>query len=149
MFDIGWQELFIIAVLGIIVLGPKDLPLALRTVTKWLRKARSVAREFQSGLDDMMRDSELDDVKRQIESAADHDLAKDIQETIDPTGAIADDIEGLGDELSQESLLEGESRADEDAAGDRDEPAAPEPAAETPEPEGDSEEPLASGGQGS
>ncbi len=37
MFDIGWQELFIIAVLAIIVVGPKDLPQALRTVTKWLR----------------------------------------------------------------------------------------------------------------
>ncbi len=171
MFDIGWQELFIIAVLAIIVVGPKDLPQALRTVTKWLRKARSVAREFQSGLDDMVRDSELDDVKRQLEGAADYDISKEIENTIDPTGALAADIEGLGDELTQDSLLEDESPAPdaEDSAKDTAAPeaaapepaaetpepaapeaAAPEPAAETPEPAADSEEkePLASGGQG-
>ena len=120
MFDIGWQELFIIAVLALIVVGPKDLPKALRTVTKWLRKARAVAREFQGGLDDMVRDSELDDVKRQLEGAADYDISKEIENTIDPTGAITDDIESLGDELSRDSLLEGESPApdSEDANGD-------------------------------
>ncbi|MCH7487562.1 MAG: twin-arginine translocase subunit TatB, partial [Proteobacteria bacterium] len=120
MFDIGWQELFIIAVLAIIVVGPKDLPQALRMVTKWLKKARSMAREFQSGIDDMVREAELDDVKRQIEGVADYDISKEIQDTLDPKGAIADDIESLGDEFSRESILEGESRAPdaEDAAGD-------------------------------
>ena len=146
MFDIGWQELFIIAVLALIVVGPKDLPKALRTVTKWLRKARAVAREFQGGLDDMVRDSELDDVKRQLEGAADYDISKEIENTIDPTGAITDDIESLGDELSRDSLLEGESPApdSEDANGDT---APPESAAQADEAE--EPEPLASGGKGS
>ena len=146
MFDIGWQELFIIAVLALIVVGPKDLPKALRTVTKWLRKARAVAREFQGGLDDMVRDSELNDVKRQLEGAADYDISKEIENTIDPTGAITDDIESLGDELSRDSLLEGESPApdSEDATGDT---APPESAAQADEAE--EPEPLASGGKGS
>jgi sec-independent protein translocase protein TatB len=155
MFDIGWQELFIIAVLAIIVVGPKDLPGALRTVTKWLRKARSVAREFQSGIDDMVRESELDDVKKQLEGAADYDIAKELENTIDPTGAIAADIEEMEGELSQESLLEDASPAAEDSAGDgagdvAPEAAAPEPAAESPEPtvEPAAEKPRASGGQG-
>lgn len=145
MFDIGWQELFIIAVLGIIIVGPKDLPHALRTVTKWLRKARAMSRDFQSGLDDMVRESELDDVKRQIDGAADYDISKEIENTIDPTGAIADDIESLDDELSRDSVEEGEGSAP--VAG---EVADPEPAAEKLEPVGGpaDPEPRASGGQG-
>ena len=146
MFDIGWQELFIIAVLAIIVVGPKDLPGALRTVTKWLRKARSVAREFQSGIDDMVRESDLDDMKKQLEGAADYDISKELENTIDPTGAIADDIEDLEGELSEEPLIEGESPA---AGADT---ATPEPAAEAPEPPvepaAEADKPRASGGQG-
>ena len=149
MFDIGWQELFIIAVLAIIVVGPKDLPKALHTVTKWLRKARAVAREFQSGIDNMVRDSELDDVKRQLEGAADYDISKEIENTIDPTGAISDDIESIGDELSQDSLLEDESPASDDTAGDTAAPEAAAPAGEKPAGGGEEPEPLASGGQGS
>ena len=57
MFDIGWQELFILAVLAIIVIGPKDLPRTIKTVTGWLRKARSMARELQSGIDDVVREA--------------------------------------------------------------------------------------------
>ena len=147
MFDIGWQELFIIAVLAIIVVGPKDLPGALRTVTKWLRKARTVAREFQSGIDDMVRDAELDDVKKQLEGAADYDISKEIENTIDPTGALAADIEEMESELSQDTLLEDRTPDSEDSTADT---AAPEPAAESAEPAADpgKKEPLASGGQG-
>ena len=89
MFDIGWQELFIVAVLGLIVIGPKDLPRALRTVGKWVRKARTLAREFQGGLDDVMREAELDDVKNQLVSASGLDIGKEIENTIDPTGDIS------------------------------------------------------------
>ena len=49
MFDIGWQELFIVGVLVVIVVGPKDLPKTLRAVMGWVRKARMLAREFQDG----------------------------------------------------------------------------------------------------
>ncbi len=114
-----------------------------------------MAREFQGGLDDMVREYVLDDVKRQLEGAADYDISKEIENTIDPTGAISDDIESIGDELSQDSLLEDESPApdSEDAARDTAalEAAAPEPAAESTEPAGGGEETesLASGGKGS
>ena len=66
MLDIGWTEMAFIAVIALIVIGPKDLPKAMRTVSKWVRKARSLAREFQSGLDDIARETELDEVKDQI-----------------------------------------------------------------------------------
>ncbi len=88
MFDIGWQELFIVAVLALLVIGPKDLPRALRTMGKWVRKARVLARDFQGGLDDVMREADLDDVKSQMESASGLDIGKEIANTIDPTGDI-------------------------------------------------------------
>ena len=93
MFDIGWQELFIVAVLALLVIGPKDLPRALRTMGKWVRKARTLAREFQGGLDDVMREAELDDVKDQLVSASGLDIGKEIENTIDPTGDISRDMD--------------------------------------------------------
>ena len=68
MFDIGWQELFVLAVLAIIVIGPKDLPRTIRTVTHWIRKARSMARDFQDGVDEMVQDAEIQDIKQQANS---------------------------------------------------------------------------------
>ena len=96
MLDIGWQELFIVAVLVIIVIGPKDLPGAMRAVAGWVRKARSLAREFQGGLDDMMREADLDDVKKQIQSTQNLDIAGEIESAIDPDGDFADDLD-MGD----------------------------------------------------
>lgn len=87
MFDIGWQELFIVAVLALIVVGPKDLPQAIRTITTWVRKARMMTRDFQAGVNEMVREAELDDVKNQLTKP--HDLKKAITDTIDPDGEIS------------------------------------------------------------
>jgi sec-independent protein translocase protein TatB len=82
MFDIGWQELFILAVLAIIVIGPKDLPHAIRTITKGIRKARSMARDLQDGMDDVIREAELDDIKETIGGDG-RGMAKMIEEAVD------------------------------------------------------------------
>lgn len=87
MFDIGWQELFIVAVLALIVVGPKDLPQAIRTITTWIRKARMMARDFQSGVNEMVREAELDQVKDHLTGAG--DLKKSITDAVDPGGEIA------------------------------------------------------------
>ena len=58
MFDIGGWEFLVIAILAIIVIGPKDLPATVRIVSQWARKARGLAREFQSGLDEMAREAD-------------------------------------------------------------------------------------------
>lgn len=86
MFDIGWQELFILAVLAIIVIGPKDLPRAIKTITQWIRKARSMARDLQDGLDEVVREAELDDIKKEANKIMDG-------EGIDPKGALADEFD--------------------------------------------------------
>jgi sec-independent protein translocase protein TatB len=103
MFDIGWQELFILAVLAIIVIGPKDLPRAVGTITKWIRKARSLARDLQDGLDEVAREAELDDLKKELDSPGGLDIAKKIEDAVDPTGEITKDMDldkDLYDEMS-------------------------------------------------
>lgn len=67
MFDIGWSEMLVIAVVAIVVIGPKDLPKAMRTVGQWLGAARRVARDFKDSVDDMVRESELDELRRETE----------------------------------------------------------------------------------
>ena len=82
MFDIGWSELVVIGVVAIIAIGPKDLPLALKTVGQWVAKARALAREFQGSLDEMIREAELDKVKQEVQAAASSfDVTKEIEAT--------------------------------------------------------------------
>jgi len=66
MFDIGWDELLVIAIVALVVIGPKDLPHAFRIAGRWMRRARTMAREFQSHIDDLMQESELNELKREI-----------------------------------------------------------------------------------
>lgn len=94
MFDIGWDEMALVAVVALIVIGPKDLPHVLRQVGRWTRKARELAGEFQRGVDDMVRESELAELKTQVEKAADPNvMRREIEKTIDPTGEIAKSLE--------------------------------------------------------
>jgi sec-independent protein translocase protein TatB len=93
MFDIGWSEFFIVAVLALIVVGPKDLPKALRAVTKVMRKARGLAREFQSGVDEMVREAELDDIKKEMNAVRDFDPVDSVRKEVDPAGTLTEDFD--------------------------------------------------------
>jgi sec-independent protein translocase protein TatB len=64
MFDIGYSELLLIAVVALIVIGPKDLPRVMRTVGHWVGRARGMARHFRSGVDTMMREAELEEMEK-------------------------------------------------------------------------------------
>ena len=64
MFDIGYSELLVIAVVALIVIGPKDLPNVMRTVGGWVGRARGMARHFRSGVDTMMREAELAEMEK-------------------------------------------------------------------------------------
>ena len=86
MFDIGWQEIFVLAILAIIVIGPKDLPRAIKVVTQWIKKARYMARDLQDGLDDMVREAELDDIKSQANKIMN-------DEAFDPVGTLGDEFD--------------------------------------------------------
>lgn len=65
MFDVGATELLVIVVVAIIVIGPKDLPLALRTAGRWIGKMRRVSNHLRTGLDAMIREAELEELEKQ------------------------------------------------------------------------------------
>jgi len=64
MFDIGYSELLVIAIVALVVIGPKDLPRVMRTVGQWVGRARGMARHFRSGIDTMMREAELEEMEK-------------------------------------------------------------------------------------
>ena len=64
MFDIAPTELLIVAVVALVVIGPKDLPRVMRTVGHWVGRARGMARHFRSGIDTMIRESELEEMEK-------------------------------------------------------------------------------------
>ena len=122
MFDIGWQELFIVSILAVVVVGPKELPRVLRTVMGIVRKARMMARDFQDGLDDVVREADLEDMKKQVSGLADGDLGKSVEDALDPNGDIAkeldmteiqDDIGKMATESSTPEQLDAEAEAKE------------------------------------
>ena len=88
MFDIAWSELGVIAVVALIVIGPKDLPKVLRTIGQWTAKARAMAREFQSGIDDMVRETELDELRKAAKQVSDFSIESEVKKTFDPDGSL-------------------------------------------------------------
>jgi len=92
LFDIAWPELMLIGAIALVVIGPKDLPRALRTAGFWVRKARSLSREFQASVDQMIREAELDEMRRDIQKATEFDLEKEVKSAIDPTGELEHSI---------------------------------------------------------
>src|ERR1700749_2128269 len=67
MFDIGWSEIAVIAVIALIAIGPKELPGVLRMVGQWMGKARRVASEFQGQFQEAMREAEMADLKKSFD----------------------------------------------------------------------------------
>src|SRR6202171_5163451 len=67
MFDIGWSELVVIAVVALIAIGPKELPGVLRMVGQWMGKARKMAAEFQGQFQEAMREAEMADLKKSFD----------------------------------------------------------------------------------
>jgi Tat protein translocase TatB subunit len=68
MLDFGWSQMMLIAAVALVVLGPKELPKVIKSITEWAGKARGLAREFRSSVDEMMRETELKNLKEEFES---------------------------------------------------------------------------------
>ena len=96
LFDIGWSELLLIGVVALVFIGPKDLPRALRVAGYWFRKAQNLSREFQSSVDQMIREAELDEMREQLKKATEFDIEKEFHKTVDPTGELAESIKPPG-----------------------------------------------------
>jgi sec-independent protein translocase protein TatB len=125
MFGIDSSELLLIAIVALVVIGPKELPGLLRTWGKWMAQMRAMASEFRGHVDEMVRQSELDEVKKQLTDAS---TGIDLQ-ALDPTKQIRSHIE--------EGMAEGE-KAIAEAKANLDNPlaepeSAPQVAAEVPQ----------------
>ena len=83
MFDIGWSELLVIAVVAIVVVGPKDLPRLMRTFGHYAGKLRRAAADFQRQFEDAIRETEMEEVKKAIESVRDETPSFDLKAPID------------------------------------------------------------------
>ncbi len=102
MFDVAPSEFFLVILVALVVIGPKDLPRVLRTVGKWVGKARGIASQFRSGFDDMVREAELDEMEKKwaAENArimAEHpdvNTAGDDSPQMTPQPVLFDDVAG-------------------------------------------------------
>jgi sec-independent protein translocase protein TatB len=110
MFDIGWSEMAVIALIALIVIGPKDLPNAMKTVAQWMRKARSLTREFQSGIDDMVREAELEDARKALDATRRGNLERTISNAIDPDEEVAGEVRAIEQEARRESSDSGAAK---------------------------------------
>ena len=91
-FDLGWSEMLVIGAVALVVIGPKELPNALRAAGYWVRKARSLSREFQGSFEQMIREAELDEVRRDLKKATEFDLEGEFRKTVDPTGELEESV---------------------------------------------------------
>ena len=92
MFDIGWTEMLVIAVVMIVVVGPKDLPRMLRTFGRTTAKLRSMAGDFQKQFNEALREAELEDVKKSVDELKNLNPASQIKKQLNPFEKAAQDI---------------------------------------------------------
>jgi sec-independent protein translocase protein TatB len=92
MFEIGWTEMLVIAVVMIVVVGPKDLPKMLRTMGRMMTKARSMAGDFQRQFNDALKEAELDDVKKSVDELRGLNPANEIRKQLNPFEKAAADV---------------------------------------------------------
>ena len=122
MFGIDSSELLLIAIVALVVIGPKELPGLLRTWGRWMAQMRGMASEFRGHVDEMVRQSDLDEVKKQLTASSGLDL-----QSLDPTKEIRSHIqEGMAE--GEKAIAEGKSVFDNPLAEPE---SAPQIAAET------------------
>src|SRR5256885_2522262 len=87
MFDISWSELLVIAVVAIVVIGPKDLPRVLRSLGRWTGQVKRMARDFQNQFNEALREAELDTIKKDVEDLGKINPMADVRTEMAKTNA--------------------------------------------------------------
>jgi sec-independent protein translocase protein TatB len=90
MFDFAWSEIVLIGAVALIAIGPKDMPAAIRTVAGMIKKARRMAAEFQTHVDEMVREADLGDVKKAFSDIRNLDIPSLVEKHVDPDRSIRD-----------------------------------------------------------
>lgn len=115
MFEVGWTEMLVIAIVMIVVVGPKDLPNMLRTFGRTVAKLRAMAGDFQKQFNEALKEAELDDVKKSVDALRGLNPASEIRKQLNPFEQAAADVRsGIDDVMKPKP------------APDPSEPAAPE-----------------------
>jgi sec-independent protein translocase protein TatB len=133
MFDIGWSELVVIAVVALIAIGPKELPGVLRTVGQYMGKIRRMASEFQGQFQEAMREAEMADLKKQVDEMT--DTAKGFTD-FDPLASVKKEVDSftadpLGSSTSSAASASPEAAAPSTPAPVSPDAAVPPPSSET------------------
>jgi sec-independent protein translocase protein TatB len=90
MFDFAWSEIVLIGAVALIAIGPKDMPAAIRTISSMIKKARRMAAEFQTHVDEMVREADLGDVKKAFSDIRNLDIPSLVEKHVDPDRSIRD-----------------------------------------------------------
>ena len=120
MFDISWGKLVIIGVVALLVIGPKELPAVLRQLGQWMTKIRRMANDFQSQFQEAMREAEMADLKKQVDT---------LTSGFDPMETVRREIETAVDDKPPSALATSESAPSNVAAAPADAPSAYAPGA--------------------
>ncbi|MDR3531804.1 MAG: Sec-independent protein translocase protein TatB [Rhodopila sp.] len=88
MFDFAWSEIVLIGAVALIAIGPKDMPAAIRTVSSMVKKARRMAAEFQTHVDEMVREADLGDVKKAFNDIRNFDIPGALEKAVDPDRSL-------------------------------------------------------------
>jgi len=117
MFDIAWTEMLVLAIIIIVVVGPRDLPKVMRTIGGFMRKARALAGQFQSDMDQLAREAEIDELRKQARAYQDkfRQPVRELDKLVDPTtGEPVSDKQGkTGAEQAKAVGQEGSVETDE------------------------------------
>lgn len=129
MLDIGWTELLVIAVVLIVVVGPKDLPPMLRAFGKMTGRLRKTAGEFRAQFDEALREAELDDVRKTISDVKNLNPASSLRDAMNPLRQMGNEIKA---DLKKATQVETFPVDDSSAVTPKDAPAQPMTAADLP-----------------
>ncbi|UJW73504.1 Sec-independent protein translocase protein TatB [Rhizobium sp. SL42] len=113
MLDIGWTELLVIAVVLIVVVGPKDLPPMIRAFGKMTKRLRQTAGEFRSQFDEALREAELDDLKKSVDDLRSLNPTNSLRDAINPLRQMGQDIKS---DLQKASRVDTPSVSEKPAA---------------------------------
>lgn len=94
MFDLAWSEIAVIGLVAVVVLGPKELPQAMRTMARMMRKMRSLTSELQGHINEVVREAELEEVRQSIQKLSTTNIAAEVTKAVDPTGELAGELTG-------------------------------------------------------
>ena len=94
MFGLAWSEVLLIGAVALIAIGPKDLPVAIKAVTRMVKQARRLAAEFQTHVDELVREADLGSVRETINELRNFDVTSTVEKTVDPDGSLKSAFSG-------------------------------------------------------